>query len=244
MADLNKYWNTLLKIEGEYVERSSEPGGAGKYGITLQSFQAYGADLNRDGVITKEDLRLMDPPMAKQIYYKHYWVPMLGPQLSDQKVAEIIFDHGVNAGVSRASRMVRLTLHQLGQKKTKISSDPLTTEDLNSIERVNPVKFYNAYRDLRIVYYRWIANDLSPKLSLARMLNSLGTPNRNNRQYLAGWLSRVNTHFPKRSKLENGTNQAGTMIIGSELAVTLAAAAGLLWWGSTRLKSKTKRASN
>lgn len=98
MADFEKFYPTLLKFEGGYVNNPNDRGKATKYGITEAVWKQYGG--NKDiKDITTDDAK----PIAKELY----WDKMFGDQIISQSVAEFIVDWAFMSGVSGTVKKIQ-----------------------------------------------------------------------------------------------------------------------------------------
>lgn len=103
----------IVAREGGYVKDPDDPGGATKYGVTLATMRRLGIDLNRDGVVSDGDVKLLSPAQAVQIYVQHYFeAPRLGAL--PEAVQPSVFDMQVNAG-DNAVKILQRLLNRMGQ---------------------------------------------------------------------------------------------------------------------------------
>ena len=120
-------WNRLHN----YTADPDDPGGATKWGITLNSWKTMGshADLNEDGEINAEDVQLITEDQAKMFYRAHYWK---FDQLNDDVLASKLFDTGVNLGVGTAIIYLQKAINSLGGSVVVDGSlGPMTTSAAN-----------------------------------------------------------------------------------------------------------------
>lgn len=96
MADFKIAVQKTLTHEGGYVNNPNDSGGPTKYGITQ-------ADM--PGV----DISTITPEQATAYYAEHYWKPLYS-QISDQTLAEKLFDMGVLFGVGTAVKMLQISM--------------------------------------------------------------------------------------------------------------------------------------
>jgi lysozyme family protein len=96
-----------------YTDIPGDPGGATKYGITLATLRGEGswADMDRDGDVDADDVRLLTEDHAKTIYHQKYWQ---FDGLKDSRVAAKIFDACVNVGPRRAIKWAQECCVELG----------------------------------------------------------------------------------------------------------------------------------
>lgn len=157
MADFKRYFQTLLKHEGGYVNHPSDPGGETKYGISKRSYP-------------KEDIKNMTTVRAEMIYYMDYWRPLLLDRFVSQSLAEIVFDHCVNAGMRSAINIL--------QKSVGVVTDGVTGPKTLAATNNHPnqQELFERYKLERIAYYNNLVSG-KPGLSV----------------FMKGWTNRVNS---------------------------------------------------
>lgn len=89
------YFPQLLMHEGGYVDHPHDPGGATKYGITIQTLKDW-----REAPVTKAQVKALTKAEAFQIYRENYWNAIDGDRLP-LGVDAVAFDIAVNHGVGR-----------------------------------------------------------------------------------------------------------------------------------------------
>lgn len=194
MAKFEQYVDTLFKHEGVWSNHKYDPGGATKYGITIATWRQYGWDKDNDGDIDTEDLKVITIDDAKRIYKPKYWDAIRGDEIKSQEVANIIFDHGVNAGISRAIKMVQGVLNVNFNKKLAIDG-AIGPKTISAINSVDSNKLHDEFKKLRIDYYNYLANNLSKvRSSVVPFLRSLRiAPSDKFKTFINGWLIRANS---------------------------------------------------
>jgi lysozyme family protein len=96
MADMEQAIRKTLTHEGGYVNNPNDPGGATKYGITQADMPGRNmADITQDE--------------AAEYYREHYVKPFYA-QITDQLLAEKIFDMGVLFGVGTAVNLLQIAM--------------------------------------------------------------------------------------------------------------------------------------
>ena len=90
----------VLMSEGGYVNHPSDPGGMTNLGVTKKVYDEWTGKDN-----SEEVMRNLDHEDVKPIYEKNYWEKIKGDDLP-QGLDLCIFDFGVNAGPSRAVKMI------------------------------------------------------------------------------------------------------------------------------------------
>jgi lysozyme family protein len=106
----------LLAHEGGYSNHPSDPGGPTNFGITIFDYRKY----VKAGA-TAADVRAMTVDEAKRIYRVRYW----DAQRCDELPAGLdyaVFDYGVNSGIGRSAKVLRLLL-RVPDRSVTISDD-------------------------------------------------------------------------------------------------------------------------
>lgn len=158
MADFKAAVAKTLAHEGGYVNNPADKGGPTKYGIT----QADADAINKQVV----DLTPQD---AVDYYAAHYWKSGYS-QITNQALAEKLFDMGVLFGVGTAVKMLQLSMaHEL-----TIVSDgvfgPQTLQDVNAHGDIA------AYKTMLIQHMIQVVNT-----------------NPNDHVFVNGWVNRINS---------------------------------------------------
>lgn len=133
MAKIENLVDYILKWEGGYVDHPNDPGGATNMGVTIGTAKSLGLkyDKNKDGKITKEDIKLLTKKDAMEIMKYHYWDKCKADQIESQAVANILVDwfwmSGVNAtkgiqklvGVTADGKIGPVSLTAINKQKEK-----------------------------------------------------------------------------------------------------------------------------
>jgi len=101
----------VLRHEGGFVDNKADPGGATNHGISLRYARSQGAmfDLDRDGDVDRDDILLVNPAFAAQVYRDWFWADVRGDQLPPG-VNLAVFDFAVNSGPMRAIRALQAAI--------------------------------------------------------------------------------------------------------------------------------------
>jgi lysozyme family protein len=171
MAIFNAAYLLVADAEGGYQNHPSDTGNYNSLGQNVGtnlgiSAKAYEDWINRPPSVA--DMRAITPAIAAEIYRRKYWDPILGDQIQSQQVANIFFDGRVNHGRTGVTLMQRV----LG-----VNADgtvgPVT---LAAINRANPSKLVNDYREARrAFYYQLVEGNPSYSAFLQGWLNRLAT---------------------------------------------------------------------
>lgn len=106
-----------LVHEGGFSDHPNDPGGATNYGISirlLHQLEQEGHlrfDLDGDGDVDADDIRLLTKDAAKALYRQHFWYEELDRLLAPANSTKL-FDMGVNMGLRQAGRLFQQCLKQ------------------------------------------------------------------------------------------------------------------------------------
>lgn len=110
---MNRYSHNFLACvrfviheEGGFVDDPDDPGGATKFGISMRSHCSDIGDLDGDGDIDADDVRLLTIEKAMAIYFKEYWGEIRGEELPTP-MALAMLDTAVNCGEVRAIKLLQ-----------------------------------------------------------------------------------------------------------------------------------------
>jgi len=119
MTDLERF-NKFIPIIWEHeVDRrnpdqitnyKNDLGKETKYGISIQFLKAAGIDIDNDGDIDVNDLKVMNPEKAKEIYLQEFFIKMNLSFISNDLLALHLLDMGVNAGTKSSIRLLQLVV--------------------------------------------------------------------------------------------------------------------------------------
>lgn len=168
--------NRTIANEGGYQNDANDSGNIRKadgtvvgtnYGITPYTYAAYkGISPNS---VTEADMQAITPQVASSIYEKDYWTKPKLDKIGDPKLAENVFDMAVNAGPSRA---IKLLQEAVGASADGVLG-PKTLKKLN-----DSTISTNDYTDARINFYQNIAAADPTK-----------------EKYLKGWANRAAEYY-------------------------------------------------
>ena len=109
-ANFNKCIEFILEAEGGYVNHSKDPGGETNFGIAdaRDGVKDGMADLDGD---KKPDVSIknLTKDQAKQVYYTDYWLKLKCDKMP-LPVALMVFDSGVNQGLTAAAKILQRAL--------------------------------------------------------------------------------------------------------------------------------------
>lgn len=107
MKTVRELASEIVAREGGFVDDPNDPGGATKYGVTLQTLRRLGLDLSGDGRMDGRDVQGLSRAQAVEIYIEHYFRrPGLGGLPPVLQPA--VFDMQVNSGANAVKILQRL----------------------------------------------------------------------------------------------------------------------------------------
>ncbi|WP_299983460.1 holin-associated N-acetylmuramidase [uncultured Ruegeria sp.] len=147
----------IVAREGGFVDDPDDPGGATKYGVTIHTMRRLGLDLDRDGTVTRKDVRALSRAQAVEVFINHYFEkPRLG--VLPEALQASIFDMYVNAG-AQAVQILQSVLRQMGYR---VAIDgvigPQTERAAEDAARPKPLALRDAYGVARRNYYFRLAD--------------------------------------------------------------------------------------
>jgi lysozyme family protein len=163
----------VLNIEGGYQNISNDPGNYNSlhqnvgtsHGISAPTYESY---IGRPPSIA--DMKAITIPIATAIYKKNYWDAHNLSLISDQFIANHIFDMFVNMGPPNASEVIQSSINQIVPNQVNVDGifGKITLNTLNSF-----IKKYGANNVNQAIYQNQV-----------KKYTSFGG------QFLQSWLSR------------------------------------------------------
>lgn len=170
MHNVQQIAQDIVAREGGYVNDPDDPGGATNYGVTIHTMRRLGLDLDRDGVVTEQDVRALSREQAVSIFVDHYFrrprIAELPPVLH-----ATVFDMYVNAGANA----VRILQRLLQDMRITVTVDgvigPQTIAATQMGQAAAPDHFVDAYGIARRNYYYALADARPSSRKYARRLD-------------------------------------------------------------------------
>lgn len=149
----------VLADEGGYVNHKNDKGGETNFGISKRSYPDV-------------DIKNLTVEQAKDIYYRDFWQKGPYDKLACGPLAEKVFNTAVNAGNSRAFKLLQQAANACGAKLVIDGVvGPKTIAAINSLDGKEVLEQYRI--EQANFYYSIVARD----------------PNQ--RVFLKGWLARA-----------------------------------------------------
>ena len=174
MAEFKTAFQKMLNHEGGYVNDTNDQGGETYKGISRTKHKNWsGWEMvdkykNMSGFPKILDKDIEIQKQVELFYLNQFWLPLKADQISNQLVADSIFDFSVNAGI--------ITCVQLAQSLMgDIHVDGIIgVQTLSKLNGVNPKHFQAAFTVGKISYYIYIIKRRP-----------------SNKKYLYGWVTRA-----------------------------------------------------
>ena len=170
MADVDLLAPKIFAWEGGFVDDPDDRGGATNMGVTLATWQKVGYDINGDGVIDVEDIKLLTLADATIVLKKFYWDRWRADDIDSQEVANILVDWvwaSGKWGIVIPQRLLGVTADGI--------VGPVTIGKVNATD---PVAFLQQVYDARVDF---IENIIKNDPSQVR--------------FQKGWLNRVKSYM-------------------------------------------------
>lgn len=145
MADVKKLAPFIFSWEGGYVNDPLDLGGETNMGVTIGTWKQVGEDLNGDGLINGEDLKLLDKDLIIDCVLKpHYWDRWKADQINNQSIANILVDwvwaSGTH-GIKRPQRILGVTADGIVGPKTIMAVNAADPSKLFALIKADRIKF-------------------------------------------------------------------------------------------------------
>ena len=157
----------IVAREGGYVNDPDDPGGATNYGVTVGTMKSLGLDLNKDGRVDANDVKMLTRAQAQQIFVEHYF---RRPRLAElpPAVQASVFDMYVNAGANAVKILQRLVARMGFAASAYGVIGPRTLAAAHDAAAAAPDHFADAYGIARRNYYYSLADQRPASRKYAR----------------------------------------------------------------------------
>ena len=171
MADFKLAWALTLVHEGGFTDNENDNGNwtGGHKGVGELKGTKYGISAHS---FPDLDIKNLTPEDAGKIYLEKYWNPLYN-QIEEQVIANKLFDFSVLMGVNTAVRLLQEVLQTGFQIQADGGFGPITLSAINKSDVVSLLKSY--------------------KTHLASHVLAIAANNPNDRQFVNGWLKRINS---------------------------------------------------
>lgn len=166
----------IVQTEGGYNDVPGDRGGATNHGISLRYAKGIGLDLDGDGDTDKDDIRLVTPDKAVELYLQDFLqeprIDRLPRELQPQ-----LFDCAVNHGPPRAIMWLQ---HLVGAEVDGVAGPDTRARAEAEVSSHGWEGLNDAIVELRRTFFRSLA---------------AGDPTQ--RKFLDGWLKRADSFLSK-----------------------------------------------
>lgn len=162
MANAEKLMSLIQKWEGGYANHPNDNGGCTMKGVTIKTYRNFFGSSK-----TCSDLKKITDNEWLEIFKDGYWNPMLGDEIKNQSIANIIIDWGWMSGVKTVSKKI--------QKLIGVKDDGIFgPQTINAINGKEPETLFNIiYKEREKFYYSICEKKPEQKVFLNGWLNRL-----------------------------------------------------------------------
>lgn len=197
MPSIEAIARAIVAREGGYVNDPDDPGGATNFGVTIHTMRSLGLDLDRDGDVDTNDVKLLKLEQAVQIFLKHYYEKPSIARLPEPLRASV-FDMYVNSG-SNAVKILQRLLADFGEP---VSVDgaigPMTARATATVYLKAREHLVDAYGIARRNYYYALADSRPSSRKYARRRDG----------GKGGWITRAEEFIASRFHLSDAQHSA------------------------------------
>lgn len=199
MLDVTEIAEGIVAREGGYVNDPDDPGGATNHGVTIHTMRRLGLDLDRDGTVTEQDVRVLTRDQAVSIFVDHYFNR---PRIADlpTPLHATVFDMYVNAGANA----VRILQRLLQDMRIQVTVDgvigPETITATQQGFAAAKDHFVDAYGIARRNYYYALADNRPASRKYARRRDG----------GKGGWITRAEEFISPRYHLTDAQHRERT----------------------------------
>lgn len=169
-----------LKHEGGYSNDSDDSGGETYKGIARnywgvwEGWDIIDVEKNYTNFEKTLDNNKTLQRMVEQFYNDHFWKPLKLNRIISQKLAQAMFDKGINLGIKRVSCLLQESLNTLGEK--------LVVDGKLGSKSISAINKYKRYKGL-------VLKTLKGELYIFYKGITIRKPSQ--LKYIKGWIARI-----------------------------------------------------
>lgn len=142
-------------------------------GISAQAYYAY-----YKKVPTVEQMKNLTVEQSKQIYKGNYWDVVCGDFITNQSVAELMFQFIIGSGQGQISNLKDIANKVGGKVALTLNDLPITKMDANFINSIDQALYHERMKEWRADFYKRVVTKTPAKA-----------------KFFKGWMNRLNTHI-------------------------------------------------
>ncbi|OYU37657.1 MAG: peptidoglycan-binding protein [Pseudorhodobacter sp. PARRP1] len=197
MQSVQELAAAIVAREGGFVNDPDDPGGATKYGVTLNTMRRLGIDVTRDSRIDLADVRALTMAQAVDIYVEHYY-RRTGVAALPEALQPSVFDMYVNAGANAVKVLQRLLTSMGFPCDADGQIGPQTIRAAQMAAEAAPSHIADAYGIARRNYYYALADARPASRKFARRRDG----------GKGGWITRAEEFIAPKYRLTEAQHQA------------------------------------
>ncbi len=176
----------VMKHEGGLAYDPADPGGITNMGISLRFLSSLARlhpeiipqlDIDKNNLLNSNDVKSINLEKATQLYYRYFWEPYGYKNITNQSLANKLFDLSVNLGPNIAAKLLQKAYCQISPS-TKLHIDGTLGKNsyqyINQLDKEQTNKLLTIFCKFAADYYQ----NLVKKHPILK-------------KFLNGWLRRV-----------------------------------------------------
>lgn len=198
MALFDKAIINTFKAEGGFQQDASDNANyvngvliGTNRGISAQGYHAY-----YKKVPTVNDIKNLTVEQAKQIFKGNYWDKVCADFITNQSIAELMFQFIIGSGASQISDIKDIANKVGGKAVLTLNDLPITKLDAAHINTLNQELFHARMKEWRFeLYNRIVVKSISDwEKQKGRKITESEALKETKKKFLKGWQNRLNTH--------------------------------------------------
>ncbi|CAA0214448.1 glycosyl hydrolase 108 family protein [Tenacibaculum maritimum] len=156
MASYELFKSSIEQAEGGYQNLKKDKGNYNSRGERVGTNHGISARFYETIIgfpPSIEDMKAITKAESHLIFKNEFWDRIKGDQINSQKVAEIIADHAINAGVGAAGKVTQKTLIRSFGKKLRLDYS-IGNNTVNAINSVPEERLFEKIAIARIEDYK------------------------------------------------------------------------------------------